>query len=299
MYLRSISITALAMLASTAVISADKDTSALVKQAHELAFGGHYQDAILNFTEALDLQPDDDELRLTLAALLRDTGEPGRAANLLEVAVNAGTKDPRVYLLYGELNEATDDVTARRQYQAAIDADPASEAAVDAVANLEALESDDRAATDTKKKATISWSKKGSEVEVKRLASRLTGQWCLELVDIHHREAGMCMNDPLAGDLAIIEGRPRIDLRIDVAGTKILSTSMESVTDVSIPDTAIDSIDVAVGDHYQVHTVNYSSGEYLNFSLNDGNNSCFQVQQFVRDQELLICPDAYTFCRCE
>lgn len=301
MYFKSTCSIAFAIfVASSGVSASSNDNSALIAQARVLALSGHYEDAILNYTEAVELQPADDALRLDLASLLRDTGDVDGAIVVLKIAVDSGSRDPRVHLLYGELIEASDSDVAYRQYQATIDADPASSAAFDAVANLNVLDEDANSDTGGSGKAHIEWSETFDNAGLEDLGNQLDGQWCVQLVDIYHHEAGMCMNDPLAGDLAVIEDYPTVDLWVDTATRRLVSTTLSEVTEVSVPNPAIESVDIAVGDHYQTHTVNFEDGRYLDINLSDANNrQCIQIQQFERDRELVNCSNAYTLCRCE
>jgi len=275
----------------------DKNLQARLEQARDLSLSGHYEDAIVAYNDAIKMQPGNSALLVELASLLRDNGDSARAISILQNVVDGNESYADVHLIYGELIENTDEATARKHYQKSIDSDPASQAAIDALSNLELLDEIVRDGVSAGSRADIKWSAKEDDGQIERFAGQIEGEWCLELVDIYHHETGMCVSDPLAGDLAIIDDHPRIQILVDGGNRQLVSSELARVTELDIPTTSIAGVEVAVGDHYEVHTVNFEGDRYLNFNVSNG-ASCFQVQQFDRGSELYSCSNAYTFCQC-
>jgi len=276
----------------------DKNLQVLVEQARDLSLSGHYEDAIVAYKDAIKMKSEDPALLVELASLLRDNGDSEQAISVLKRVINGNESNAAVHLLYGELMENVDESTARKHYQKAIDRDPASQTAIDALSNLELLDGIVRDGVSAGSRADIAWSVKEDDGQIERFADQIEGEWCLELVDIYHHETGMCVSDPLAGDLAIIDGHPRIQILVDGGNRQLVSSELASVTELEIPATPIAGVEVAVGDHYEVHTVNFEGDRYLDFNVSNGASQCFQVQQFDRGSEQLNCSNAYTFCQC-
>jgi|GEM_PF-3233820 len=292
--------TCVAISITSAMGATEKSYESLFDQARDLRISGHYEDAILTYGEAIKLKPDDSAVNIELATLLRDTGDVDAAQRLLKTAIDNKINSADLHLLYGELVETTDEKMAREQYQAAINADPASQAAVNALGNLESMDGIVRDDIYAGLRADIEWSipKDDGHINIDDLANQIDGEWCLELVDIYHHERGLCVSNPLAGDLAVIDGFPRVQLRIDSQNRRLISSELGQVTELAVPESPIANVEIETGHHYKVHTLNFEGDRRFNFDINNGGSQCFRVQQFDRDQELSNCTNAYTFCQC-